>query len=560
MTGAAGAAGAGPAGRSGVGQPVILAVDDEPEVLRAVTDDLRARYADRYRVLRASSGEQALEMLDELRLRARPVALLLVDQRMPGLSGTELLERAAALVPDARTVLLTAYADVQAAIDAINRVRLDHYVTKPWHPPSERLYPVLDELLEAWQATAGRPLTGTRLVGDRWSAASHRLRDFLARNHVPFRWLEIGASPEAAELLAAAPSDALPLLVLEDGRVLAAPALPEVAAAIGLTPDAGTDFVDVVIVGAGPAGLAAAVYATSEGLSAALVEAQAPGGQAALSSRIENYLGFPAGISGAELTRRATTQARRFGARVVSPRTVVRLHRDDPYRIVEFDDGATLRCSCVVVAGGVQYRTLDVPGAERLAGRGVYYGAASTEAAAMAGEPVLVVGGANSAGQAAVHLAGFADRVTLLVRAGSLGARMSSYLVEQVGALPNVEVRTRTEVVEVHGAERLEAVSVKDGGVERLPAAGMFVFTGAHPRTDWLATVVARDPHGFVLTGPSLRPAGRWALDRDPYLLETSLPGVFAVGDVRAASVKRVASAVGEGSVAVQFVHAYLRA
>lgn len=542
-------------------RPVLLAVDDDEQVLRAVHTDLLARYGRDYRVLRSRSGEAALELLEDLRLRATPVALLLVDQRMPGLSGTEFLLRAAELVPHARTVLLTAYADVDAAISAINEVKLDHYVSKPWDPPQERLYPALDDLLEEWQATAARPLAGIRLVGDRWSAASHRLRDFLARNHVPFRWLEIGHSPEAAELLAAAPMQALPLLVLEDGTTLADPALPEVAAVIGLTPDAGTDFVDVVIVGAGPAGLAAAVYATSEGLSAALVEAEAPGGQAALSSRIENYLGFPAGISGAELTRRATTQARRFGASVVSPRSVRRLRRADPYRIVELDDGSELRCSSVVIATGVQYRRLDAPGVERLSGQGIYYGAASTEAAAMATEHVLVVGGANSAGQAAVHLAGFAAAVTVAVRGEGLERGMSSYLVEQVRSRPNITVRTGTQVTEAHGEHRLEAVSVRNGrgAVERLPAAGMFVFTGARPRTEWLAAVVARDAHGFVLTGSALGPAGRWGLARDPYLLETSLPGVFAVGDVRATSVKRVASAVGEGSVAVQFVHAYLR-
>lgn len=542
-------------------KPVLLAVDDDEQVLRAVATDLRARYGRDYRIMRAPSGEAALGLLDELRLRSEPVALLLVDQRMPGLSGTGFLLRAAELVPDARRVLLTAYADIDAAISAINDVKLDHYVTKPWDPPEDRLYPALDDLLEEWQARAARPQAGIRLVGDRWSAASHRLRDFLARNHVPFRWLEIGHSPEAAQLLAAAPGEALPLLVLEDGTALADPALPGVATAIGLTPDAGTDFVDVVIVGAGPAGLAAAVYATSEGLSVALVESDAPGGQAALSSRIENYLGFPAGISGAELTRRATTQARRFGTTIVSPRTVRRLVRADPYRLVELDDGSELRCSSVVIATGVQYRRLDAPGVDRLSGRGIYYGAASTEAAAMAGGHVLVVGGANSAGQAAVHLSGFADAVTVLVRGDGLEKAMSSYLVEQVRALPNITVRTRTRVAKAHGEQRLEAVSVRNGSgaVERLPAAGMFVFTGAQPRTDWLDGIVARDAHGYVRTGPALIPAGRWALDRDPYLLETSLPGVFAVGDVRASSVKRVASAVGEGSVAVQFVHAYLR-
>jgi thioredoxin reductase (NADPH) len=540
--------------------PAVLAVDDDPQVLDAVATDLRARYGQRYRVVAADSGPDALESIGRLTRRGEQVALVVADQRMPGMSGTELLVAAKELQPRLRSVLLTAYADTDAAIAAINEVSLDHYIVKPWDPPEDRLFPVLDELLEAWEATRPRPQAGVRLVGDRWSAASHRLRDFLGRSQVPFRWVDAD-SADAVPLLAATDGDRrLPLVLLEGGRVLADPTPAVLAEALGHVVRPPVDFHDVVVVGAGPAGLAAAVYAASEGLSVVVVEAEAAGGQAGLSARIENYLGFPAGVSGEELTRRALAQARRFGATVLAPARATGLRRDDPYRIVTLEDGSELHAAAVILASGVQYRRLEIPGIDALTGAGVYYGAASTEAAAMAGSRVVVVGGANSAGQAALHLARFAAEVVVVIRAGSLAERMSAYLVDRILATDTIRVCARSRVVEVAGATRLERVHLAgpDGAVDVLDAAGMFVFIGAAPRTDWLGAQVVTDAHGFVPTGPAL-PPDRWALDRDPFLLESSLPGVFAVGDVRATSVKRVASAVGEGSVAVQFVHAVLR-
>lgn len=536
----------------------IVAVDDDAPVLDALAGDLRDRYGDRYRVVAAPSGAEALAVLERFKLRGDELALLVVDQRMPEMTGTELLIEAKQLFPDVRTVLLTAYADTEAAIVAINEVRLDHYVTKPWSPPDERLYPILDELLEEWTATRPAPDDAIRLVGERWSAASHRLREYLARNLVPYRWLDID-QPAGQALAAAAPEgSSLPLLVLEDGSTLADPAPADVARALALSGTVDVDFHDVVVVGAGPAGLAAAVYAGSEGLRTVVVEAEAPGGQAGLSSRIENYLGFPSGISGAELARRAHAQARRFGTTLVAPHTAVGIRRADPYRVVVLDDGTELHCSSVIVATGVQYRRLDVPGAAGLTGAGVYYGAASTEAAAMTGERVVVVGGANSAGQAALHLARFAAEVVVVVRAASLAERMSSYLVERIEATDSIQVRCRSQVTAVGGDDRLRTVRITGpDGDEELDAAGMFVFIGAQPRTDWLSGDAVCDEHGFVVTGPALQP-DRWGLARDPFLLETSIPAVFAVGDVRARSVKRIASAVGEGSIAIQMVHAAL--
>lgn len=541
-------------------RPSILLVDDDPEVLKSVERDVRSRYGASYRVLAVASGAEALSVLDRLLLRGDPVALVVADQRMPSMSGTELLEQVAERLPTTKRVLLTAYADTDAAIAAINRAHIDYYILKPWDPPEQKLYPVLDDRLEEWQAV-GRAIRDDviRLVGDRWSAESHELREFLSRNHVPFRWLEVGRSREADAVLTAAGDARLPIVVLTDGSVVGGATPGTVAPALGMQATADSEFHDLVVVGAGPAGLAAAVYGASEGLSTVVVEGEAPGGQAGTSSRIENYLGFPQGVSGEDLARRALTQARRFGAEFVSPRTVVRLGRDDPYRVLELDDGSELRCSAVIIATGVQYRELEVPGADRLRGRGVYYGSASTEAAGLAGETVVVVGGANSAGQAAVHLARFASRVLVLVRGPSIEARMSSYLIAQMAEIPQIEVRLETEVAEVHGDDHLEAVTLSGAaGDERVDAAAAFVFIGARPRTDWLETVVARDAAGFLLAGPALVEAGRWGLDRSPMLFETSTPGVFAVGDVRADSVKRVASAVGEGAVAVHLVHAYL--
>jgi thioredoxin reductase (NADPH) len=540
-------------------RPSILVVDDDADVLRAVEGDVRRRYARDYRVVPAPSGEAGLEVLRRLRRRGDPVALIVSDQRMPGMAGTAFMAAARETYPDARRVLLTAYADTDAAIDAINRAGVDHYILKPWDPPTDTLYPVLDDLLEEWQATTRRPAAGLRVIGDRWSSAAHRMRDFLSRNQVPFRWLDAEHSVEAAQLLGSLERPRLPVVIFEDGTVLQDPEPAAVGAAIGMPGRVEAPYVDLVVVGAGPAGLAAAVYGASEGLTTAVVEAEAPGGQAGTSSRIENYLGFPNGVAGAELARRALAQARRFGASIVSPRAVVRLQRADPYRVVELDDGSAVRSRAVIVATGVQYRTLEADGAEALHGRGVYYGAAGSEAEGVRDEHVVVVGGANSAGQAAVHLARFAQRVTMVVRAADLRLRMSAYLVEQVRALPNVDVRLESHVVAVEGDERLDHVRLRGpGGEERLTASAVFVFIGAHPRTEWLDGVVARDRQGFLETGAALVAAGRWSLDRDPYLLETSVPAVFAVGDVRARSVKRVASAVGEGSVAVQFVHACL--
>ncbi|WP_153394978.1 FAD-dependent oxidoreductase [Ornithinicoccus halotolerans] len=536
----------------------ILVVDDDEQVLDAVVSDVRRRYGATYRVLASSSAAHALAQAERLTRRGAPVALVVTDQRMPGMTGTELLVQLKSLQPHLKSVLLTAYADTDAAIAAINDVSLDQYVMKPWDPPEEHLFPVLDELLEEWTATRPRREAGLRAVGERWSASSHRMRDFLARNQVPFRWIDVD-HPDAAPLVTAAGKGArLPLLLLEDGRVLTDPEPAQVSEVLGLSSRPEVDFCDLVVIGAGPAGLAAAVYAASEGLSTVVVEAEAPGGQAGASSRIENYLGFPAGVSGSELSRRALAQARRFGAGVISPHRVVTLRAEDPYRVVRLDDGNELHCTSAIIATGVQYRQLEAPGVADLTGRGVYYGAASTEAAAMAGGRVVIVGGANSAGQAALNLARFAEEVVVVIRGAGLRERMSSYLCDRIEASDNITVRTGARVAEVTGTHRLETVLVEGPDrTEPLSAHGMFIFIGGRPLTSWLGQSVATDRDGFVLTGARLRP-DRWGLERDPFLLETSLPGVFAVGDVRAASVKRVASAVGEGSVAVQFVHQVL--
>ena len=539
--------------------PMIVAADDDPPVLDAVVADLRARYGSRYRIVAAPGGERAIEAIERATRQGTQVALVVADQRMPDVTGTELLARAKELQPQLRSVLLTAYADTDAAIEAINEVGLDHYILKPWDPPDERLYPVLDELLEEWNATRPRPQAGLRLLGDRWSPASHRLREFLARNQVPFRWVDADAV-EAAPLLAAvgATGARLPALLLENGEVVGDPTPAEVADRLEIGGRPEVDHYDLVVIGAGPAGLAAAVYGATEGLKTIIVEGEAPGGQAALSSRIENYLGFPRGISGSELARRAFAQARRFGSTFLAPYRAVGIRAEDPYRVVLLSDGSELHCGAVVIAAGVEYRTLDVPGIEELTGAGVYYGAASTEAAAMAGERVVVIGGANSAGQAALHLSRFADEVVIVVRGRDLATRMSRYLVDRIERAENIRVQTESHVRRVAGDGHLEHVHLATPtGEEVLAARGMFVFIGAQPRTEWLAGAVTTDARGFIPTGPDLGP-DRWGLDRAPYLLETSLPGVFAVGDVRANSAKRVASAVGEGSVAVQLVHQVL--
>jgi thioredoxin reductase (NADPH) len=547
-------------------RPVLLAVDDDPDVLRAVERDLRKQYSDRYRVMCSDSGPSALDILGRLEQRSEPVALLIADHRMPRMNGIEFLTEAIRKFPDVRRVLLTAYADTEAAIGAINVVKLDHYLLKPWDPPDRNLYPVLDDLLDQWSDSYKAPFEGIRVIGTRWSARCYELREFLARNHIPYQWLNVeSADAKAALSSIGGEHAALPVVILQDGSTLADPSLSNLASRVGLRTHTQTNFFDLVIVGGGPAGLAAAVYGASEGLKTVIVEQEAPGGQAGLSSRIENYLGFPSGLSGADLARRAVAQARRFGAEILAPQKVTRVRADGPYRVITLADGSELSCHAMVIASGVQWRKLDLPGAERLQGAGIYYGAGSTEALSCRDEDVYIVGGANSAGQAAMNFARYARNVVMLVRGESLSASMSQYLIDDIAQTPNIRVDCGTQLVALHGESHLEAISIscsRSGSVEKIPASALFVFIGAEPRTDWLDGFVQRDARGFVLTGPDVmqegkRPAG-WKLDRDPFLLETSVPGVFAVGDVRHGSVKRVASGVGEGSIAIQFVHSHL--
>ncbi len=543
-------------------RPAILAVDDEPTVLAAVARDLRRGFGERFRILRAGSGAEALRVLGELRTRGDQVAMLIADQRMPGMPGTEYLVQARMIMPDAKRVLLTAYADTEAAIAAINDVALDYYLLKPWDPPEEHLFPVVEDLLTTWESGAALEAGGVRIVGHRFSQDSHDLRDFLARNRVPARWLDVERDGEARELLqvAGVAADRLPVALLEDGAVLERPTVLELAERLGVTGRPAHDHYDLVIVGGGPAGLAAAVYGASEGLRTVMVEREAPGGQAGQSSRIENYLGFPAGLSGSDLARRATDQARRLGAELLSVQDAVTLRVEGSGRMVELSGGGTLSANCVLVASGVSYRQLDAPGFSDLTGAGVYYGAAMTEARSCAEQHVVIIGGANSAGQAAVYFADYAARVTMLVRGDSLEKSMSHYLIEQIAALPNVDVRAGSDAVAAEGEDdHLRRLRVRGAGgaEEMLDADACFVFIGASPRTDWLDGVVARDDRGFILAGLDAQGAG-WPLKRDPYLLETSVPGVFVAGDVRARSIKRVASAVGEGSMAVSLVHQYL--
>jgi thioredoxin reductase (NADPH) len=545
-------------------RPILLAVDDDVSVLEAVVQDLRRQYGATYRVMRAASGQAALDTLAQVKTRQEPVALLVSDQRMPGMAGVEFLERAQEIYPDARRVLLTAYADTEVAIRAINTARIHYYLTKPWDPPEEKLYPVLTDLLEDWQA-GYRPLfEGLRVIGHRWSLKDHKVRNFLSRNHVPYRWLDIAGNEEALQLLkdAGLDPDVLPVVLFADGAALVDPEPEELAARVGLRVQAEQEFYDMVVVGAGPAGLAAAVYGASEGLRTVVIEPVAPGGQAGSSSRIENYLGFPSGVTGADLGRRAHTQATRFGAEFVTQRATG-LRIEGQYRFVQLADGREVSSHVVLLAPGVQYRKLGIPDADRLTGRGIYYGAALVEAVACKDEEVFVVGGANSAGQAALHFAKFACKVTMLVRGEGLSATMSKYLIDEIERTSNIVVEPRTQVLEAMGEERLETLKLSGPqGEYQVPASSVFVFIGAAPGTKWLPASILRDDKGFLLAGPDLRIEGKlpesWREAREPYLLESSVPGVFVAGDVRHGSVKRVASAVGEGSIAVQFVHQYL--
>ena len=551
-------------------KPILLSVDDDPDVLRAIERDLRSQYGAEYRVIGSDSPTGALTLLKQLKVRNDSVALLLADQRMPHMDGVAFLQEGMRIFPEAKRALLTAYADTNAAISAINQANINYFFLKPWDPPSEHLYPQLDDLLDDWRATYKPTFEGIRVLGTRWSPRSYELRDFLARNRVPYQWIDAEASandPDTKRLLDALGPEAssLPVVLFPDGTKLLDGVPAEVAQRVGLRTRAQTNFYDLAIVGGGPAGLAAAVYGASEGLHTVMIEREAPGGQAGMSSRIENYLGFPMGLSGGDLARRAVTQAQRFGVEILSPQEAVGVRAEGPYRIIKMADGNEISCHALLIATGVQWRRLELPGIDRLQGAGVYYGGGSTEALSCRGEIVYVVGGANSAGQAAMNFAKYAERVVIAVRGSSLSSTMSQYLIDQIKEMPNIQIWGNASAVEAHGETHLEEISFlcsDTNKIERVPAHAMFIFIGALPRTEWLADLVERDERGFILTGPDLIREGQhpkgWALERDPFLLETNVPGVFAVGDVRHGSVKRVASGVGEGSVAVQFIHQYL--
>jgi len=554
------AAGEASRGTAAVPRPVLLTLDDDPQVLRAIRRDLRGRYGQTYRVISASSPAEALEILRELDRRDESVALLVADQRMPEMNGVQFLLEAITIFPTVKRVLLTAYADTDAAITAINRVRLDHYLSKPWDPPEERLFPVLDDLLFDWQNNYGEHSDEIQVIGHAVSPGTHLVRDFLTRNQQPFRFIDVERDSRGQALVDQYADGELPLVVTSEGRVAPKPSASQLADLLGLQVTASRPYYDVVIIGAGPAGLGAAVYATSEGLSALLIDAEAPGGQAGTSSRIENYLGFPTGVSGGDLTRRAVAQARRFGTEILTPVRVTSLRTGDPARIVTLDDGGEIAAESVLLAMGVQYNRLTVPGSERFEGAGLYYGAATAESTSCTDEDVYIVGGANSAGQAAIHFSRYASTVNILVRAGSLAKSMSQYLIDEIKTIPNIMVCTSTQIVSMDGDERLQRMTLATPEGEReVRASFVFTFIGAVPHTAWLDGVVVRDERGFVLTGPDLagNPELDWPLRRPPLLLETSLPGVFAAGDVRARSVKRVASAVGEGALAVSLIHRY---
>jgi thioredoxin reductase (NADPH) len=551
-------------------KPTLLTVDDDANVLRAIERDLRSHYGENYRVLRAASGDQGLKLLHELKVRNDAVALLIADQRMPQMDGIGFLSEAKKIYPDAKRALLTAYADTSAAINAINEVNVHYFFLKPWDPPAQHLYPVLDDLLEDWSASYKPAYEGIRVLGTRWSSRAYEVRDFLARNHVPYQWIDVelaSEDPEVKELIASIGEEVshLPLALFPDGTRLFQSTPAELAEKIGLRTRAETQFYDFAIVGGGPGGLAAAVYGASEGLKTVMIDREAPGGQAGLSSRIENYLGFPSGLSGLDLARRAVMQAQRFGVEIIAPQEVTGLRVEGPYRILKLGNGTEISCHAALVATGVQWRRLEVPGMDRLQGCGVYYGGGSQEAIGYKGETVYVIGGANSAGQAALNFATYAEKVVMLVRGDSLSATMSRYLVDQIEKTPNVQVWAHAEVIEVLGDTHLEEISVRctdTNTTEKVPTTAMFIYIGAMPRTEWLNGTVIRDERGFIKAGPDLLKDGKmpasWNADRPPFLLESSVPGVFVVGDVRHGSIKRVASAVGEGAIAVQFVHRYM--
>jgi thioredoxin reductase (NADPH) len=582
-------------------RPVLLTVDDNPQVVRAIERDLRRQYGKRFRVLKAESGQEALRLVKKLKLRNEILALLLADQRMPQMSGVSLLEEVMNIFPEAKRVLLTAYADTEAAIRSINKAKIDYYLMKPWDPPEEQLYPILDDLLDDWWALAKPPFEGIRIIGLRWSPKSYDVKHFLARNGIPYQWLDIEGDQEARRLVSIASSTKsskssnssvdtstvtpesissptepssepsslhLPLVIFPDGSLIAEPTNSQIAEKIGLKTHAQMPFYDLIIIGGGPAGLAAAVYGASEGLSTLLIERQAPGGQAGMSHNIENYLGFPSGLSGSNLARRAAAQAARFGAEILAPQEVVSLRVDGPYRIVKLNDGTEISCHALLIACGVSYRELkDVKGIDKLTGYGVYYGASMVEALSCKGEDVFMVGGANSAGQAAIHFSKYAKTVTLVVRGDSLSKSMSHYLIHQIDETANIHMLLNSKVTEVRGENKLESVTITNsqtGQVLTLPSRGLYIFIGAVPHTDVLVGLIERDANGFILTGPDLIHNGRehpqgWTLDRQPYLFETNVPGIFAAGDVRHGSMKRVAASVGEGSIAVQLVHQYLK-
>lgn len=547
--------------------PILLIVDDDPGVLRVIERDIRQEYGNRFRVLRSDSGIEALRILQQIKLRNDMVALCLVDQRMPKMTGVQFLEEAMQIFPHTKRVLLTAYADTEAAIAAINTAKIDYYLLKPWEPPQELLYPVINDLLDDWVSLYRPPFEGIRIIGSRWLPKSHQIKDFLARNHVPYQLLDIETEKEAHNWLSYTQCQLseLPLVIFADGSYLSQPTNIQIAEKIGLKTRVQVPFYDLVIVGAGPAGLAAAVYGASEGLRTVLIEREAPGGQAGTSSRIENYLGFPTGLSGGDLARRAVTQAKRFGVEIISPQVVTGVLRQDPYRIVKLTDGTPVSCHALLIATGVSYHQLNLPNIDKLTGAGVYYGAAISEALSCTDEEVYIVGGANSAGQAAVYIAKYARRVTMLVRSDSLAKSMSKYLIDQILATENISVQLNTCVVEVFGETNLEAITIaneKTGEKQTVLTKLLFILIGARPHTNWLTGIVERDEQGFILTGSCLMRDGRypqgWNLDRQPFLLESSLPGTFVAGDVRHGSVKRVASAVGEGAIAIQFIHQYL--